>query len=416
MARGDLCGIRSKNCRMKKFWILTVLLSLAMCSMGQSRLKVMVIFAHPDEGEIYAGGVSALYTQMGHEVKYLSLTNGDAGHYAMEPEELAKRRYNEAMHAKEILGLSAYEVLDYHDGILENTKEVREIVASFIQAWDADIVFTFYPARGGHNDNMNVGWIVREASALLDRDFLPVFIYMRDFHTASFSYIPDFAIDIDEVWETKLAACGAHESQVIEYNPEMEGVLEEVLASKEKQDDFLFHNAVPFSIVRPDNLLTLEKWYGKKWAEEVRFVEEFEMAEYGKQMDEKEVMMFFPMIGRAFTIPGKSLWFDSGLEVKQGQTFQISSSGTILWNLENRAFCSPDGAIPYTHKGDTPIPGVATGALIGKIGENESDCFFIGKCKVIQSKHSGRLFLGINDDHPFDNEGTFRARVKIYKR
>ena len=87
---------------------------------------------------------------------------------------------------------------------------------------------------------MNAEWIVREASALLNQDHMPVFIYMRDFHRASFSYIPDFTIDIDEVWETKLAACVAHESQVIEYYPEMEGVSEELLASKEKQDESLY--------------------------------------------------------------------------------------------------------------------------------------------------------------------------------
>jgi LmbE family N-acetylglucosaminyl deacetylase len=239
--------------------VIIAILSMPVLCASQDKLKVMVIFAHPDEGEIYAGGITALYTQLGHDVKFMSLTNGDAGHYAMEPEALAERRYQEAMHAKEILSLSEYEVLDYHDGILECTEEVRKKVARSIRDWETDVVFTFYPAWGGHNDNMTAGWIVREASALLDEEQMPVFIYMRDFHTASFSYIPDFAINIDEVWETKLAACGAHESQVIEYNPEMEGVLDEVLASKDKQDDFLFHNTIPFSIVRPDNLLALEK-------------------------------------------------------------------------------------------------------------------------------------------------------------
>lgn len=72
---------------------------------------------------------------------------------------------------------------------------------------------------------MNAGWIVREASEQLDQQKIPVFMYMRDFHTANFSYIPDVAIDIDEVWETKLASYGAHESQVIEANPKAEGVL-----------------------------------------------------------------------------------------------------------------------------------------------------------------------------------------------
>ena len=354
-----------------------------------------------------------MYTQLGHEVKFMSLTNGDAGHYAMKPEELAERRYEEAMHAKEILSLSEYEVLDYHDGILENTEELRKKVARTIGDWEADIVFTFYPAMGGHNDNMTAGWIVREASSLLDKEEMPVFIYMRDFHTASFSYIPDFAINIDGVWETKLAACGAHESQVIEYNPEMEGVLDEVLASKETQADFLYHNTIPFSIVRPDIRLSLEKWYGKEIAKEVSYVEEFEIAEYGRQMTDEDVFELFPMLGRVYKVSGKSEWFDTGIDLKVGELLAIDSDGQILWNLKDRKYCDPDGAVPYTRRGNEPLPGVGAGALIGKISEDSSECFFIGKKKDIHAFKSGRLYLGINDDNTHDNEGLYRVRIQV---
>ena len=134
---------------MKKYIIFLVLLSIMKFAYAQQPLRVMVIFAHPDEGEIYAGGVTALYTKLGHQVKFMSLTNGDAGHYSMKPEDLVKRRYKEAMKAKEILGLSAYEILDYHDGVLTNTEEIRRKVAGSIEEWKADIVFTFYPAKGG---------------------------------------------------------------------------------------------------------------------------------------------------------------------------------------------------------------------------------------------------------------------------
>lgn len=394
--------------------IITLLSAYTPC-LSQDKLKVMVIFAHPDEGEIYAGGVTALYVKMGHEVKFMSLTNGDAGHYSMKPEDLAKRRYTEAMNAKEILGVSEYEILDFHDGILQNSKDVQDMVINSIREWDADIVFTFYPAAGGHNDNMNTGWIVRDASSRLNLEKKPVFIYMRDFHTASFSYIPDLAINIDEVWETKLAACGAHESQVIEYNPEMEGVLEEVLASKDRQDEFLFHNTIPFSIVRPDNLLALEKWYGKEISRDVTYVEEFEIAEYGRQINEMEVMRLFPMIGKAYTISGKTEWFDTGINIEEGQIIEINSDGNIIWNLKEKKYCDPDGAIPYTRWGNKPLPGVRTGALIGKIGDNSSDCFFIGKKQEIHIYKSGRLYLGINDDNTTDNEGIFRVRICMNK-
>ena len=394
--------------------IIIAFLSMPVLGISQEKLKVMVIFAHPDEGEIYAGGVTALYTQMGHEVKFMSLTNGDAGHYEMKPEELAERRYKEAMHAKEILSLSEYEVLDYHDGILENTEELRKKVASSIRDWEADIVFAFYPAWGGHNDNMTAGWIVREASLLLDEEEMPVFIYMRDFHTASFSYIPDFAINIDDVWKTKLAACGAHESQVIEYNPEMEGVLDEVLASKEKQDDFLFHNAIPFSIIRPDIVLALEKWYGKDVAKQVSYVEEFEIAEYGRQITDEGVFELFPMTGRVYKVSGKSDWFDTGIDLMEGEILAIDSDGQILWNLKDRKYCDPDGAVPYTRWGNKPLLGAGTGALIGKIGEDSSECFFIGKNNEIHAFKAGRLYLGINDDNTQDNEGLYRVRIQSY--
>lgn len=391
------------------------LLAAFIFSNAQQPLHVLVIFAHPDEGEIYAGGVSALYTKLGHEVKFMSLTNGDAGHFSMEAEDLAKRRFKEGMKAKEILGLSEYEILDYHDGVLKNEKEVREKVIKSINGWNADIVFTFYPALGGHNDNMTAGWIVREASRQLDPDKMPVFIYMRDFHTVSFSYIPDIAIDIDEVWETKLASCGAHESQVVEYNPEAEGVLEEVLASRKKQDDFLFHNTSPFSLVRPDNLLTLEKWYGKEYAENVGFVEEFEIAEYGRQISDLEVYELFPMIGRSFIVSSKADWFDTGIDLNEGQVVSINSTGRILWNLEEQKYCDPDGALPYTRWGNKPLLDVGTGALIGKLGKESSEYFFIGTKQEVNAFKSGRLYLGINDDNTNDNEGIYRVRIQMNK-
>ncbi len=93
--------------------IIIAFLSIPVLGVSQNKLKVMVIFAHPDEGEIYAGGITTLYTQRGHEVKFISLTNGDAGHYAIQAKELAERRYREAMHAKEILSLSEYEIAEY---------------------------------------------------------------------------------------------------------------------------------------------------------------------------------------------------------------------------------------------------------------------------------------------------------------
>jgi LmbE family N-acetylglucosaminyl deacetylase len=262
----------------------------------QRPLNVMMIFAHPDEGEIYTGGTAALYVELGHRVKFLSLTNGDAGHFAMRSEDLARRRFKEAMVAKDILGLVDYQVLDYHDAYLENTAEIREQVVGIIEAWDADVVFTYYPAKGGHNDNMTAGWIVRQAGPSLKMDKTPVFVYVRDYHTSNFAFMSDVAVIIDDVWEIKLAACGAHESQVTEWNLWERGILDEVRGDEEKLRAFLYENTYAYSRIRPDNVPTLQRWYGAERTSGATYVEAFEFAEFGRQVTDAEVRVLFPML------------------------------------------------------------------------------------------------------------------------
>src|SRR5258707_11189308 len=49
--------------------------------MAEQRLRVLVFGAHPDDCDFTAGGVAALYARQGHQVLFISVTNGDAGHY-----------------------------------------------------------------------------------------------------------------------------------------------------------------------------------------------------------------------------------------------------------------------------------------------------------------------------------------------
>ena len=124
-------------------------------------------------------------------------------------------------------------------------------------------------------------------------------------------------------------------------------------------------------------------------------------------------LRLFPMIGRSFTVSGKAKWFDTGVDLKGGQTIGINSTGKILWNLEEQKYCDPDGALPYTRWGNKPLLDVGTGALIGKIGKESSEYFFVGKKQEINAYKSGRLYLGINDDNTNDNEGIYRVRIQM---
>ena len=56
-------------------------------------IRVIAIGAHPDDCEYRMGGTAALLVQAGHAVKFVSVTNGDAGHHKIKGSELAARRY-----------------------------------------------------------------------------------------------------------------------------------------------------------------------------------------------------------------------------------------------------------------------------------------------------------------------------------
>lgn len=394
---------------MKKY-ILLLMMSVYISVSAQQPLRVMMIFAHPDEGEVYTGGTAALYTKLGHQVKFMSLTNGDGGHWVEKPEVLARRRYAEAMESKNILNLVDYEVLDYHDQYLKNTKEAQGKVIKSIQAFKPDVVFTYYPAQGGHTDNMTAGYIVRDAAKDLKMDKLPVFLYVRDYHTITFSHIPDVAFPINEVWQTKLAACGAHKTQVAEAIPHEMGILEEVKSNPEKQKALINDNTYAFSKVTPGHVIAMEKWYGKATTN-IKYAEAFEVAEFGRQVSDEEMFTILPMLRKSYVVPGMMDWTETDVEIQQGDTILISANGTITWKRDGREKCDANGS-SYTQSGKKPLPGVSAGALIGRIGSDFAEIFLIGTERKIIAPKTGRLYLGINDDTIVDNDGQFRVWIE----
>src|SRR5438874_11952097 len=87
-------------------------------------LRIICFGAHPDDCESQAGGTATLWAAKGHKVKFVSVTNGDIGHWRDAGGPLARRRAAEVHEAARILGITA-EVLDIHDGELLPTLENR---------------------------------------------------------------------------------------------------------------------------------------------------------------------------------------------------------------------------------------------------------------------------------------------------
>src|SRR4029077_11594961 len=97
--------------------------------------------AHPDDADIKAGGTSARWCTLGHTVRLVSLTNGQAGHQTMYGARLAWRRRAEAQAAAAVIG-ATYEVMDQPDGELDDRKENRLTVIRLIRTFRPDLIIT----------------------------------------------------------------------------------------------------------------------------------------------------------------------------------------------------------------------------------------------------------------------------------
>src|SRR6188472_4813775 len=68
------------------------------------KLRIIVFGAHPDDAQYKAGGTAVKWAKAGHQVKMVSVTNGDIGHWQEAGGPLAKRRLAEVQKADKILG------------------------------------------------------------------------------------------------------------------------------------------------------------------------------------------------------------------------------------------------------------------------------------------------------------------------
>jgi hypothetical protein len=189
------------------------------------------------------------------------------------------------------------------------------------------------------------------------------------------------------------------------------GILDEVKANPEKQKALINDNTYAFSKVTPGHVTAMEKWYGKGAAQNIRYAEAFEVAEFGRQVTDAEMFTILPMLQKSYVVPGTKDWTDTGLEIKQGDTLLFNVNGTITWRHEGREKCDADGAA-YSQSEKKPLPGVSTGALIGRIGSGIDESFLIGTGRKIIAHTSGTLYLGINDETIVDNDGQFRVWIR----
>jgi LmbE family N-acetylglucosaminyl deacetylase len=201
----------------------------------QSKQKILVILAHPDDPEFFCGATLARWTHAGHEVSYLLLTRGDKGSDdpAVTPIELINTRMAEQRMAAKVLGVSEVNFLEYPDGFLMPDQEMRKTITRYIRQKKPDIIVTSDPSnyyiRGiyiNHPDHRAAGLVTLDAvfPAAGNRLFFPDLLsegLEPNFPSEVWITLtndPTIVLDITEFWQYKLDAILQHKSQIADPN------------------------------------------------------------------------------------------------------------------------------------------------------------------------------------------------------
>jgi LmbE family N-acetylglucosaminyl deacetylase len=262
-------------------------------------VRVVCIGAHPDDCEIEFGGTAAKLAARGDAVKFLSVTNGEAGHHCHPGAELVARRKNEAEEAARRLGIAESKVLDNPDGRLVPSFEARTDIVREIRTWKADVVITHRP-WDYHPDHRYTGQLVQDAAYLVIVPHIcpevpalrrnPAFLYLEDSFRLPVPFAADIAVGIDDVWDRKLDALDAHRSQVYEWLPWLDGTpVPENSAARRSWLDAQ-RTREPSECTR----VALAWRYGSGDASRVRHAEAFQLSEYGRRPTPGELDEMFP--------------------------------------------------------------------------------------------------------------------------
>ena len=267
-------------------------------------LRIIAFGAHPDDAELKAGGVAALWAARGDKVKLVAMTNGDVGHFATAGGPLARRRKAEAAECGRIFG-SESEVLDIHDGELEPSLENRRTVARLIRNWQADVVIGHRP-YDYHPDHRYTGVLMEDAAVLVVAPFFtpdtppvrrnPVFLYHSDDFKQPYPFEPSIVVSIDGSAEKKWACIQAMPSQFGDADSWQARTRPGVPAGDQERRAFLLEGVKQRSAAVADRYRAqLVALYGEQRGRQVKYAEAFQLCQYGRQPTADELKKLFPI-------------------------------------------------------------------------------------------------------------------------
>jgi len=265
-------------------------------------LRIMAFGAHPDDAELKAGGVAALWAAKGHKAKLVSMTNGDVGHFAMAGGPLATRRKAEVQECARIFGTEV-DVLDIHDGELVPSLENRKTVARLIRNWQADIVMGHRP-YDYHPDHRYTGVLMEDSAVVVVAPFFtpdapavkrnPIYLYYSDDFKQPYAFDPTIVVSIDA--DKKYACIAAMPSQFGDADSWQGRTRPDVPAGDQARRAYLVDLVKARDAALADRYRAqLVALYGEQRGRQVKYAEAFQLCPYGRQPTLDELKRLFPI-------------------------------------------------------------------------------------------------------------------------
>jgi N-acetylglucosamine malate deacetylase 1 len=269
----------------------------------EDRLRILIIGAHMDDPDLRAGGTAAKYSALGHDVLFVSLTNGEAGHHEIGGIELTRRRRAEAQNSADVIGVE-YVTYDIHEGELTPSIENRNKVIRLIREYEPDLAVTHRP-NDYHPDHRYTADLVQDAAYMVTvpnictgtphLTYNPVIAHLPDDFQKPTPFDPDVVVPIDDVIDEKMAMLHCHESQMYEWLPYNIGKADEVPDDEEGRREWLRNRYLPeFAAVADRYRDLLIEQYGEERGREIQYAEAFEHCEYGGQLTDENKPVLFP--------------------------------------------------------------------------------------------------------------------------
>jgi LmbE family N-acetylglucosaminyl deacetylase len=228
-------------------------------------MKLLAVFAHPDDESMGMGGTLAKYAADGVETYLVCATRGERGWFGSEEtnpgfERLAEIRTKELESAAKVLGLKEINFLNYVDGDLDQADPLEAIgrIVTHIRRIKPQVVVTFpHDGNYGHPDHIAISQFTNAAivcaadPAYIDREKqashrvskLYYFVDSEQFANFLTRYLGgiEFPVDgqvrgeapwkewmittrveVSSTWKTAWEAIACHQSQLPSLSPLLE--------------------------------------------------------------------------------------------------------------------------------------------------------------------------------------------------